>query len=155
MATSFLSSFNITASGLSAQKYRMDIVSQNMSNAETTRTENGEGPYRRKVVVFTADQQKDSFSNYLRHSQLRNSTRFSRGGMGVKVTQVMEDPSPGKMVYDPEHPDADEGGYVEMPNVDMVQEMLDLMSASRTYDANVTMFNTQKQMALKALELGK
>lgn len=140
--------FDISASALTLQKLRMDIIAQNIANAQTTRTETGE-PYRRKVVVVREAQYAQPFSQYLQES-LR---RFSSGG--VKAVRVQEDPTPFKMVYDPGHPDANEDGYVQMPNVDILREMVDMISATRSYEANVTAFNASKNMAMKALEIGR
>lgn len=137
---------NISASALTAQRQRLDIISENIANIDTTRTENG-GPYRRKMVVFQENGQ-DSFKNVL------NSKRRIQKG-GVRVTEIVEDQREFKPVYDPEHPDADENGYVLMPNVELIKETVDAMTASRSYDANVTAFNTMKLMAQKALEVGK
>ncbi|ASA22267.1 flagellar basal body rod protein FlgC [Paenibacillus donghaensis] len=146
----FGSSLGISASALTAQRLRMDVISSNIANAETTRASVVDGkavPYKRKLVVMeTADQ--SSFSNIL-NSQM-NGTQA-----GVKVSSIINDTSPLKPVYNPGHPDADESGYVYMPNVDMVKEMVDMMSASRSYDANVTMLNASKAMVMKALEIGR
>lgn len=144
---SFLSSFNISASGLTAQRMRLDVISENISNIDTTRTESGE-PYRRKLVVFQAIDGKN-FS-----SILKGKMRYQMPG-GVKVTQIVEDQTPLKSVYNPEHPDADENGYVQMPNVDLLKETVDSMAASRAYDANISAFNAMKNMATKALDIGK
>lgn len=143
--------FNISATGMSAQRVRMDILAQNAANVNTTRTENGT-PYRRKNVVFQ-EKPANSFSTIL-NSMTGN--RNSAIGSGVKVTQIVEDDkTPMNMVYDPSHPDADENGYVTYPNVNVVTEMTDLIDATRAYEANVTAFNATKTMALKALEIGK
>jgi flagellar basal-body rod protein FlgC len=140
---------NAAATGLSAQRLRMDIISQNIANAETTRTENG-GPYRRKVVVFQESDNRP-FSDYLssESKELINSET-----PGVKVTKIAEDTSDFKKVYDPTHPDADKDGYVTMPNVDVLTEMVNMISATRSYEANVTAINSAKSMAMKALEIG-
>lgn len=143
--------FNISATGMSAQRVRMDILAQNAANVNTTRTEDGT-PYRRKNVVFQ-EKPANSFSTIL-NSMTGN--RNSAIGSGVKVTQIVEDDkTPMNMVYDPSHPDADENGYVTYPNVNVVTEMTDLIDATRAYEANVTAFNATKTMALKALEIGK
>lgn len=144
---SFMKSMDISASALTAQRMRMDIISQNIANANTTRTAAG-GPYRRRVAVLS---QTDSpvFSQYL------NDARDAVVGNGVKVSQIVEDNSPFTMDYDPSNPDADANGYVAMPNVDIVTEMLDMMSATRSYEANVTALNATKNMAVKALEIGR
>ena len=147
----FLSSFDICASGLSAQRLRMEIASENISNIDTTRTEAG-GAYRRKEVVF------ESYGTNSFRDALRNAAKgkgISSTGVGVRVAEIVEDDREMKMVYNPEHPDADENGYVEMPNVDLLKETVDSMSATRSYDANVTALNAMKLMAQKALQIGK
>ncbi|QDP40171.1 flagellar basal body rod protein FlgC [Radiobacillus deserti] len=146
-------SINTSASALTAQRLRMDTVSSNLANAETTRAtinENGEyEPYRRKMVVF---QPKDaSFNSFLQRARAGSSSV----GNGVRVKEIVEDDEPFKLVYNPNHPDANEEGYVQLPNVDPLQEMVDLMSATRSYEANVTALNATKGMLLKALEIGK
>ncbi len=146
---SFLNALNISASGMTAERMRLDIAAENIANISTTRTENGE-PYRRKMVVFEPIEDK-SFASAFR-SEL---SRQSGNGGGVRVAQIVEDPSDFRMVYNPGHPDADENGYVQMPNVDLLKETVDSMAASRAYDANLTVFNTIKAMASKALEIGK
>lgn len=146
---SFLSTMDINASGMTAQRMRLDIVSENIANIETTRTESGE-PYRRKVVVLES-QQNTSFKQALQNAA--NKSQVSYGG--VKVTKVLEDQRELKPVYDPTHPDANDEGYVMMPNVDLVKETVDGMSATRSYEANITAFNAVKLMAQKALEIGK
>lgn len=145
----FLNSLDIGASALTAQRLRMDIISQNIANAETTRTENG-GPYRRKMVVFEERSADGSFSDYL-----IKSSQDKLIGKGVRVAKIAEDPSAFKKVYDPGNPDANAEGYVEMPNVDTITEMVDMISANRAYEANITAMNTTKSMALKTLEIGK
>ena len=140
-------SFDINASGMTAERYRMDIISENVANANTTRTEDGT-PYRRKVVVF---EEKNSQTPF--HQVLNKATdRYS--GNGVKVTGVYEDEwTEMNMVYDPTHPDADENGYVTYPNVNTITEMTNLIDASRSYEANATAFEASKSMALKGLEM--
>lgn len=152
----FLSSMNIVASGLTAQQLRLDVVSENITNSATTRTENGEGPYRRKMVVFQAVSDRDSFREAMARAAggaVSNDGNDNAGG--VRVSQIVEDPSDFKQVYDPTHPDANEAGYVEMPNVDTIKEMTDAMAASQAYSANVTAFNTLKSVIAKGLEIGK
>lgn len=144
------------ASGLTAQRLRMDTISENIANANTTRTVNG-GPYRRKVVVFQAADNKP-FSEYLNGASkgvLGNSSNSEDANGGVKVAAVTEDQSPFRRVYDPTNPDADKDGYVSMPNVDVMTEMVNMISATRSYEANVTSINAAKGMAAKALEIGK
>lgn len=143
---SFLNSLNISGSGLTAQRLRMDIISENIANIDATRTEAG-GPYRRKVAVLTS---KDDFKSMM----LKNINESKAKG-GVEVSEIIEDPSDFKLVYDPEHPDADNDGYVSMPNVDSLKETVDMMEAFRAYQANLTALNTTKQMAVKALEIGR
>lgn len=150
---SIFHSLNTTASALTAQRLRMDVVSSNIANVDTTRAKQVDGkwqPYRRKSVTLTED--NGQFSSFLNAAMGKtNST-----GNGVKVTKIKEDTeTPFKLVYDPTNPDANEEGYVEMPNVDLLKEMVDLISASRSYEANVTVFNASKSMLMKALEIGK
>jgi flagellar basal-body rod protein FlgC len=141
----FLSALNISGSGLTAQKLRLDVISQNIANAQVTRTGNGT-PYRRKMVVLNS--LEGSFKDAL------DKAAGKRAG-GVKVSRIVEDPSPLVPVYDPVHPDANEEGYVMMPNVNTAQEIIDMLGASRAYESNVTAFNAMKSMALKALDIGK
>lgn len=146
---------NTTASALTAQRLRMDVISSNMANIDTTRAKqvNGEWePYRRKTVVFSA--QEGRFSNFLNVAIGKNAK--GAVGDGVKVKQIKEDlETPFKLVYDPTHPDANAEGYVSLPNVDPLKEMVDLMSATRSYEANITVLNANKSMLTKALEIGK
>ena len=152
----FLSSMSIVGSGLTAQQLRLDIVSENIANINTTRTEDGGGAYRRKVVVFEAQDGRDSFRLALARSRdrLEPNTGYNTAG-GVQVTNILEDTSDMKLVYDPTHPDANEQGYVELPNVELVKEITDAMAATQAYSANVTAFNTLKAVAAKALEIGR
>ena len=148
---SMFSAFNINASGLTAQRYRMDVISENVANGNTTRTADGT-PYRRKVVTFTEKGGQTSFSHVL------GKAAYERGytGHGVKVSGVYEDyETEMNMVYDPSHPDADENGYVTYPNVNIITEMTNLIDASRAYEANATAFNASKSIALQGLELGR
>lgn len=154
----FISSIDVIGSGFTAQQQRLDIISENIVNMNTTRTENGDGPYRRKVVVFQAQDDGGRFRDVLAR------TRNGRGGHwagdaaregGVKVVEVAEDPSDFKLKYDPEDPDANEDGYVELPNVDLVKEITDGMAASQAFTANVTAFNLLKSVISKGLEIGK
>lgn len=142
---SVLRSFAISASGMTAERLRMDTIANNLANANTTRTADG-GPYRRQIPVFAAREAARPASG-------RRASAFT--GMGVRVVGIAYDPGPPRLVYDPEHPDADENGYVHMPNVDVVREMVDLISASRAYEANITSFNTAKAMAMRALDIGR
>ena len=148
----FMDSMNIVASGLTAQQLRLDVISENVTNSSTTRTENG-GAYRRKMVVFQADANAETFQQALERAAQGRGDYGMRGG--VRVTEIVEDPSDLKLVYDPTHPDANEEGYVEYPNVDMVKEVADAMAATQAYAANVTAFNALKTVASKAMEIGR
>lgn len=130
---------NISSTGLSAQRFRIEIISTNIANSETTRTEKGE-PYRRKVPVF--------------QEVLRNVRGRKENG-GVMVKSIYEDPSEFRIIYDPTHPDADENGYVRLPNVNIVREMVDMINAQRAYEANATAINTTKAMINAALQIGR
>lgn len=142
------SAFDINATGMTAERYRMDIIAENVANAETTRTEDGT-PYRRKVVVF---EEKNSLHTPFRKILQKENERYT--GSGVKVTGVYEDQwTEGNMVYDPSHPDADENGYVTYPNVSIITEMTNLIDASRAYQANATAFNASKSIATTGLNL--
>lgn len=148
---SMFSGFNINASGMTAQRYRMDVISENIANANTTRTANGT-PYRRKVVYFEEKGGQTAFSRVL------NEASFNHGysGQGVKVRGVLHDyETEMNMVYDPSHPDADENGYVTYPNVNIITEMTNMIDASRAYEANATAFNASKSMAQQGLQLGQ
>lgn len=134
------------ASGMTAERLRMDVISNNIANANTTRTADG-GPYRRQMVVFEPRSGQASFGQIL-------SGQMDAGD-GVRVTGIRKDNAPFKLMYDPNHPDANREGYVEMPNISIVSEMVDMITASRAYEANVTAVNAAKSMAMKALEIGK
>ncbi len=153
----FMNSINIIGSGLTAQQLRLDIVSENVTNSQTTRVENGEGAYRRKMVVFEAVGGRDSFRAAMARAAngLTSNVGVSPTAGGVRVTEIVEDESPMKIVYDPTHPDANEEGYLELPNVDMVKEIADAMAASRAFASNVTAFNTLKSVVASGLEIGK
>lgn len=145
----FLSSLNISGSALTAQKLRMEIVAQNIANANTSITATGD-PYRRKIVVLSERTDDEQFITRLNSA----ADRIANFG-GVEVSEVVEDEEAFLLEYDPTNPLADEEGYVRMPNVNTVEEMIEMMSASRSYEANVTVFNAVKQMASKALEIGR
>ncbi len=137
-----LDTFNVSASGLSAQRTRLQTISSNLANAHTTRTEEG-GPYKRQTPVFEAEV-VDPFGDAL-----------DRELASVRVAGTREDPTPGPLVHDPDHPDADADGYVQMPNVDVLAEMVDLMNTSRSYEANANVVDTTRDMAMRALEIGR
>jgi len=145
-------SMSISASGLTAQRLRMDVIANNIANAQTTRTPEG-GPYRREMVQFAPASATNDFSTWLKQA-LPGSDNQPTLAAGVQVSGVVQDTSPFKLVYDPTNPDA-VNGYVQMPNVDISTEMVDMVSASRAYEANVTAFDASKQMALDALSIGK
>ncbi len=164
----FLSNLDIAVSGMIAERARADIIAQNVANADTTRTANG-GPYVRQNVVFTENRSYKS-----RYAQTESAIEFEtifgeklmelRGLAGknrtqtmegVLLTQVVEDPTPPTPVYDPTHPDADEDGYYYLPNVDVAEEQIDMLAATQSYTANLTIFNSLKSLANKALTIGK
>lgn len=143
--------FDISSSALTAGRLRMDIISSNIANAETTRSRYVNGsfePYRRKMIVMEP-QQPSSFATMLEQQMQGGAAQ------GVKITKIIEDQSPLKQVYNPSHPDADSRGYVMMPNVDVMKEMVDMISATRSYEANVTALNASKAMIMKAMEISK
>lgn len=152
---SFLGAFDISASGLSAERVRLDIAAENIANANTTRTEAG-GAYQRKLVSFES-YGTDSFQDALKRASGRRSgiTNKEAQGVGVRVSAITTDDREMKRVYEPDNPDADEDGYVEYPNVDVLKETVDSMSATRSYEANVTALNAMKTMAQKAMEIGR
>jgi flagellar basal-body rod protein FlgC len=144
-------SLNFSASGLTAQRLRMDVASSNMANVDTTRGKLVNGvwePYRRKMVVLGSG---ESSFKVMFNKAVNNEGNLN----GVKVNEIKDDKTPFKSVYQPEHPDANEEGFVQLPNVDPLKEMVDLMSATRSYEANVTALNAAKGMYLKALEIGR
>jgi flagellar basal-body rod protein FlgC len=138
------SAMEVAASGLSAQRTRMNTIASNMANAQTTRTEEG-GPYRRVDPVFEA----------VRSEKMTALTAAEQAVRQVRVAQITQDQRPGMMVYQPGHPDANAEGYVEFPNVNVVEEMVNMITASRAYEAGVTSIEAVKGMAQSALELGK
>lgn len=147
---SFFNSFDISGSGLTAQRLRLDVIADNIANVSTTRTENGE-PYRRRYVVLQSAE-NPSFSE-LYNNELDGAAEAS--GAGVRVQQIAEDQSDFKLSYDPSNPDAGADGYVRMPNVELVQEMVDMIGAQRAYEANASVMDATKAMAQRALEMGR
>ncbi len=141
------SSLRVSASGLDAQTKRMNTISSNLANSETTRTEEG-GPYRRKDPVFQASADRETFGEILQDTIDQNIE-------GVLVTDIVEDQRAPRLVYNPQHPDANGEGYVAMPHVNVVEEMANMISAQRSYEANITAMGAAKAMAQKALELGR
>ena len=151
---SIFTSLRTSASGLTAQRLRMDLISNNLANAETTRTAEG-GAYRRQQVVFSPRiVGRVPFFNQLRGDMVRGDVPGLQT-QGVQPLAIVEDQAPSRFVFDPAHPDANEQGYVEYPNVNVVTEMTDMLSATRSYEANVTVLNAAKQMAQRALEIGR
>ena len=145
----FFSSMRVSASGLEAQTRRMNTISSNIANAETTRTNGpGSGPYKKKDVHLVSETDRESFSEILQN-QMDEKTE------GVRVSEIAEDTRPARMVYNPSPPVANAEGYVAMPNVNTVEEMANMISAQRSYEANVTAINAAKAMAQKALEIGR
>jgi flagellar basal-body rod protein FlgC len=144
---SVFSAMNVAATGMTAQQLRMDVISENIANANTTRTEDGTA-YRRKTVVFE-EKSTTSFDNIL------NGYMNQYQPNGVKMTQIVEDQSDLRLVYEPDNPDANEDGYVEYPNIDTVTEMTNLIDSSRAYEASATSFDAAKSIAMKGIELIK
>ncbi|HEX2980459.1 MAG TPA: flagellar basal body rod protein FlgC [Anaerolineaceae bacterium] len=149
---SFWNSLRISASGLSAQRLRLDLISNNIANAQTTHTAEG-GAYKRQDVVFMQDGSNGFVPASLSSSAVPGRGQNATGG--VRVAQIVTDGSEGSTVYDPTHPDADENGYVTMPNVNLVVEMTNMLSATRSYEANLTVVEASKRMALKALDIAR
>jgi len=143
----YLSAFRISSSGMAAQRLRMDVAASNLANINTTRTPEG-GPYRRKDVVFESEPVEGLFENALESS-------LSRKVSGVRVADIIEDPRPPLSKFDPQHPDADSKGYIKVPRINLMEEMVNMMSAARSYEANVTAMKATKDMASKALEIGR
>lgn len=141
-----LTSLKISASGAAANKKRMGAISSNIANAQTTRTNEG-GPYRKKEVAFGAEPARESFSEIL-------EGELDAQGQQVHATEVISTNKPPIMKYEPNHPDANPQGYVAYPNVNVMEEMANMISASRSYEANINVMNTTKSMAMKALEIG-
>ena len=144
----FLSAMEISSSGMAAQRFRMTIIAANIANAQTTRTPEG-GPYRRREVIFGALPAPRTFEEVLRAEVKVGDP------LHVKVLGVAIDKRPPILKYDPAHPDSNEQGYVAMPNIDPLEEMVNIMLASRSYEANVAAFNAAKNMALRALDIGR
>ncbi|MBN8234445.1 flagellar basal body rod protein FlgC [Halobacillus kuroshimensis] len=148
---SIFQAMNASGSALTAQRLRMDVASSNIANANSTRASINEAgewePYQRKMVVLEPERQ--NFRHVLQQSTENGSAS------GVKASEIVEDEEPFKMAYNPSHPDADDEGYVRVPNVDPLQEMVDMMSATRSYEASVTSLNASKSMLMKALEIGR
>lgn len=143
---SIFNAMQINASGLTLERFKLDTISTNIANVNTTRTEDGEGPYIKQSVEFEENIQRAN-------SQLTGNSETKSAG--VRITGVERDADNVRLAYEPNHPDADENGYVAYPNVDMADEMVDMMTAIRTYDANVTAINSNKDLLKRALEIGR
>lgn len=145
---------NTSASALTAERLRMDVISENIANANTTRTAEGT-PFKRNIVLFQEREKATVFEKYYSQALAKAGASNVPGyaGSGVRVSKIVKDERPGPLVYEPNHPDADENGYVEQSNVNVVEEMVNLIAASRSYEANVTSINTTKQMLAKTLEM--
>lgn len=166
--TGFFTGLNISATGLRAQRVRQNVIASNIANAETTRTEDG-GPYKKQTVILEADpKEADQYFVFGDDKIDGRKTQFGHMnipqpempiareniGSGVNVREIHQDETAPRMVFNPEHPDANEDGYVAMPNINVVQEMVDMITATRAYEANATAFNSTKSMLMKSLELG-
>ncbi len=147
----FLNSIDVSASGLTAQRLKMDTIASNMANVETTQVNGGKGPYRRQVVVLEAQPSKTGSFN----SILENEITTQAGVRVKEIKEISEAESPYRRVYDPSHPDADAEGYVNYPNVNIVEEMLNMISSTRAYEANAKVIEATKSMALRALDIGR
>jgi flagellar basal-body rod protein FlgC len=153
---SLFNALDISATGLSAQRIRMNLIAENLANINTASTPQG-GPYRRKDAVFISLDAIRPFSHFLTLAALDGKaipSRWSGTAKGVKVAKVVEDNGPAKTIYQPQHPNANAQGYVAMPNIDVVSEMVNMISAARAYEANITVLSAAKSMMQKALEIG-
>lgn len=145
----FFSAFKIASQGLASQRARMNVITSNLANAETTRRADGTGPYRRKDIVFTTVRgSRDEFGNQLKDA-------LSSAVHGVAVAGIREDPNPPRLVFNPQHPDANKEGYVAMPNINIVEEMVNMMQAQRSYEANANSIDASRKMAGAAIDLIK
>ena len=151
---SMFGGIDTSASALTAERLRMDVISNNLANANTTRTQEG-GAYHRRYVVFQPREYSEKGFAAFMANALRKDRKNRGSGKGVRAVRIEEDRRPGPLVYDPGHPDANAQGYVERPNVNAVAEMVDLITASRAYEANVTAINAAKAMTNQALEIGR
>ena len=143
---------NIVGSGLTAQQLRLDIISENITNLNTTRTENGEGPYRRKMVIFEAESGRDSFRIAMARA-VNNSNRCTERSAGVRVAEIIEDESPFTISYDPTHPDANGDGYLEMPNITLVKKITDTMAATQLRKSVHELADSTPKIAVRAIKI--
>jgi flagellar basal-body rod protein FlgC len=151
---SFWDVLRVGSSALSAQQLRLDVISNNLANAQTTRTDAG-GAYKRQDVVFKTTNQSAGGNPAQQFANQFDGSILKMGSGGVEVGQIVTDNTPGEKVYDPTHPDADKNGYVTYPNVNLVVEMTNMLSATRSYEANLATVDAAKKMALKALDIGR
>ncbi len=151
---SMFGGIDAAASGLTAERLRMDVISNNIANVNSTRTVDG-GPFKRKYVIFQPREAENNTFASMLQGAVNKGEKKSRPGDGVRAVGIGTDSTMGKLVYDPGHPDANADGYVELPNVDIVNEMVDMITASRAYEANVTSINAAKSMAQQALNISK
>ncbi|MEA1961763.1 MAG: flagellar basal body rod protein FlgC [Bacillota bacterium] len=150
----FLNSIDVSASGMTAQRLKMDSIASNMANVESTRTSEGKGPYRRQVVVFEARGKMEPGHDF--SEVLNRKIQTTTAGVRVKEIRSLDDnEAPFRKVYDPSHPDADEKGYASYPNVNVVEEMINMIASSRAYEANSKVIESSKAMAMRALQLGR
>ena len=152
----FFSSMNIVGSGMTAQQARLDVISENITNINPTRTESG-GAYRRKITIMQSESGKNGFREAMSRAARKGHATSNRGfeqAGGVKIVEIAEDQTEMPFIYDPTHPDANEEGYVEMPNITLVKEVTDAMAASQAFSANVTAFNALKQVVQRGLDIG-
>ena len=149
---SFFTTMNIAASGLTAQRARMDTIAENIANVNTTRTADG-GPYRRRITLFEEISDLNPFQAVL--SGVLGPAGTAHQGRGVRVSRVVESNIPGMLAYDPSHPDANEDGYVQMPNVNIVEEMVNMIAATRSYEANITAMSNVRILTQRTLEIGQ
>lgn len=150
---SFWSNMHVSSAALSAQRLRLDLISNNIANAQTTSTDAG-GPYKRQDVVFEAQGNQAGLPDFIAN-KLASKMPIAESQSGVQVARIVTDDTTGAKVYDPSHPDADKDGYVTYPNVDLVTEMTNMLSATRSYEANLAIVDASKNMALKALNIGR
>ncbi|KUG03586.1 flagellar basal-body rod protein flgc [hydrocarbon metagenome] len=149
----FLNCIDVSASGLTAQRLRMDTIANNMANAETTRKADGSGPYKRQVVVFEA--KESEYPRSVFRGMLEKQYTASGGGVRVRAIQELDEKdAPFRMLYEPGHQDADENGYVKYPNVNVVEEMINMISSTKAYEANAKVIEASKNMAMRALDIG-
>lgn len=146
------SGLDASASGLTAQRLRLDVIAGNIANVDSTRTPEG-GPFKRQLLVFASKNEFDA--RKFPFLPMKIKTEMTKPGEGVRVTEIMKDPSPPRLKFDPSHPDANNQGYVAYPNIDIVKEMVDMISASRAYEANIQAMNSAKNMAMKSLSIGR